>query len=157
MPFHDSIEYATHSSGVISSRNEHNGPEFMPVAPRRKNMTFTFGSSFISGNLHDIRYAKELPNLPCRRILVGKPTADKLKVLSADRVDKDRNSRRNAALQEIRGLQCPRTTRIKRYDDDIRRRNRLVDDERPSCGSQNWLPNSGNSKIGSRGHCDDDC
>jgi hypothetical protein len=38
--------------------------------------------------------------------------------------------------------------------DDVSRRDRLVDDERPSCGSQNRLPSGGNSNDGSRGQCD---
>jgi hypothetical protein len=137
MAFHDPIEYTTYSSGMISSRYEHNGSEFVPVAPWRKNLTFTFGSSFGSRNLQDLGYAKrpQLPNLPCPCILVGEPSADELEILSTRRVSKNCNSRRDSTLHEIRGLQRARAARIKRYDDDVRRRNRLVDDERPSCGS----------------------
>jgi hypothetical protein len=40
-----------------------------------------------------------------------------------------------------------------RYDNKLRGRDRLVDDERPSCGSQSRLPNGGNSNDGRRGQC----
>ena len=106
MTFHFSIEYPTHASGVIPGGHEHNGAELLLVAPWRKNLTFTFGSSFGSGNLHDIRYAKpsELADLPCRQILVGEPAADELEIFSARRVRKNRNSRRDAAMHEVRRL-----------------------------------------------------
>jgi hypothetical protein len=55
MTLHDSIEHAAYSSGVIPSDYEHNGSELVLVAPRRKNLTFTFGARLRSGNLHDIR------------------------------------------------------------------------------------------------------
>src|SRR5712692_1344274 len=58
MAFHDSIEHAAYSSGVGPSDHEHHGPELVEIAPRRKNLAFTFRSSIGSGNLHDIRYAK---------------------------------------------------------------------------------------------------
>ena len=41
----------------------------------------------------------------------------------------------------------------KRYDDQVGGRDRFVDDERPSCGLQNRLPNGENSNDGSRGQC----
>jgi hypothetical protein len=72
VPFHDSIEHSPQSSRVVPSGHEHNGSELMLVAPWRKHLTFTFGSSVGSGDLNDIRDAKppQLANLPCRRILV---------------------------------------------------------------------------------------
>ena len=127
----------------------------MLVAPSRKHLGFTFGSNVGSGDLHDIRHAKpsQLANLPCTRILVREPPADELVVFSTRRVGKNRNSRRDAALHEIRRFKRPRAAGIKRYDDDVGGRDRFVDDERPSCGSQNRLPNGGNSNDGSRGQC----
>ena len=63
------------------------------VGPFRKHLTFIFGS-IDSGDLHNIRYAKrpQLPNLPCRLILIGKPSADELRAFSARRVFKNRDS-----------------------------------------------------------------
>jgi hypothetical protein len=152
MAFHDSIEHAAYSSGVIPSNYEHNGSEFVLVAPWRKNLTFAFGASFGSGNLHDIRYAKrpQLPNLPCACILIGQPPADELEILSARGVGKDRNSRRYTAVHEIRCLQRARAAGIKRDDDDVRWRKRLIDDERPPCGSQKLLPDNENRNDCSR-------
>jgi hypothetical protein len=46
-------------------------------------------------------------------------------------------------LHEVRRFECTRAIGIKRHDDDIRGRDWFVDDERPSCGSQNRLPNGG--------------
>jgi len=127
----------------------------MLVAPWRKHLGFTFGSNVGSGDLHDIRHAKpsQLANLPCSRIFVREPPADELVVFSTRRVGKDRNSRRDAALHEIRCFERPRTAGTKRYDYDVGGRDRFVDDERPSCGSQNRLPNGRNSNDGSRGQC----
>lgn len=137
MAFHFSIEYPAYSSGVVFSCHEHNGPELLLVAPWRKNLTLTFGSSFGSGNLHDIGHAEpsELPDLPCRQILVREPAADELEIFSTRRVRKDRNSRRDAAMHEVRRLQRPRAAGIRRYRDDVGSRNRLVDDKHPSCSS----------------------
>jgi hypothetical protein len=64
---------------------------------------------------------------------------------------KNRNSRRDAALHEIRRFERPRAAQTRYYDDDVGRCEWFVDDERPSCGSQNLLPNGGNSNDGSRG------
>ena len=75
---------------------------------------------------------------------------------STRRIGKNRNSRRDAALHEIRRFERPRAAGIKRYDDDVGGRDRFVNNERPSCGSQNRLPNGGNGNDGSRGQCNDD-
>ena len=125
----------------------------MLVTPCRKHLTFTFGSSISSGDLHDIRHPQrpQLADLPRTRILVREPAADELVVFSTRRVGKNRNPRRDAALHEIRRFKRPSTAGIKRYDDDVGGRDRFVDDERPSCGSQNRLPNGGNNNDGSRG------
>ena len=56
--FHVSIEYPAYSSGVVSSDDENNGLELVLIAPWRKNLYFTSGSSFGSGYLHDIGYVK---------------------------------------------------------------------------------------------------
>ena len=81
----------------------------MLVAPWRKHLGLTFASSVGSGDLHDIRHAKpsQLANLPCTRILVREPPADELVVFSTRRVGKNRNSRRDAALHEIRCFERP--------------------------------------------------
>src|SRR6516164_11301162 len=123
--------------------------EPMLVAPRRKQLGFTFGSNVASGDLQDIRHAKppQLADLPCTRILVRQPPADELVVFSTRRAGKNRNSRRDAALHEIRSFERPRAAGTKRYDDDVSGRDRFVDDERPSCGSQNRLPSGGNSTM----------
>ena len=129
----------------------------MLVAPLRKRVTFSFGSNVGSRDLHHIRHAKpsQLTNLPCSRIFVREPPADELVVFSTRGVGKDRNSRRDAALHEIRRFERPRTAGIKRYDDDVGERDlRFVDDERPSCGSQNRLPKGANSNDRNRGQCD---
>ena len=129
----------------------------MLVAPCRKHLGYTFGCFSIgSRDLHDIRHAKppQLANLPCARILVREPPADELVVLSTRRVAKNRNSRRDAALHEVCRFERPRAAGIERYDDDVGGRDRFVDDERPSCRSQNRLPNGGNSNDGSRAQCD---
>jgi hypothetical protein len=114
----------------------------MLVAPWRKHLTFTFGSNVGSGDLHDIRHAKrpQLANLPCAPILVREPPADELVVFCARRVAKNRNSLCDATLHEVRRFERPGATGLRRYDDDVGRRDRFVDDERPSCGSQSRLP-----------------
>ncbi len=142
MAFHISIEYPAYSSGVIPGGHEHDRPDPVLVAPWGKNLAFTFGSGFVSWNLHDIRYAKpsQLPNLPCREIFVGQPPTDELKIFSTRRVGKNRDARRDAAMHEVRCLQGSRAAGITRDDDNVGRRNRLVDDKYPSCSSQNRLP-----------------
>ena len=128
----------------------------MLVAPSRKHQAFTLGPNIGSGNLNDIRDAKrpQLTNLPRGRILVTKPPADELTVFYARRVDKNRNARRDASLHEVRRFERPRATGIRRYDDDVRGRERFVHDERPCCGSQSRFLNGGNGNEGSRGQCD---
>ena len=75
-------------------------------------------------------------------------------IISTRRVGKNRYSHRNAALHEVCRFERPRAARIKRYDDDVGGRERLVDDERPPCGSQNRLPNGENGKDGNHGQSD---
>jgi len=78
------------------------------VAPWRKNLAFTFRSRVGSGNLHDIRYAKrpQLANLPRACILVGESARMNSSPLHW-RVGKNRNSRRDAALHEVRRFERP--------------------------------------------------
>jgi hypothetical protein len=101
--------------------------------------------------LNDIRDAKrpQLANVLFGRILVRKSAADELMVFSTRRVRKNRNSRGDAALHEVCRFECTRASGIRRYDNDVCGRDRFVDDERPSGGSQNRLPNGGNSHDGS--------
>ena len=122
----------------------------MLVAPWRKHLSFTFGSSIGSGNFHNIRHAErpQLANLPRARILVRKPPADELVVFSTRRIGKNRNARRDAALHEVRRFESPRAAGVERHDDDIGGRDRLADHEHLSCGAQNRLPNRGNSNDG---------
>ena len=84
----------------------------MLVAPWRKHLAFTLGSNVGSGDLHDIRYAKppQLANLPGASIFVREPSADEFVVLSTRWVGKNRNTRRDAALHEIRRFECPSAT-----------------------------------------------
>jgi hypothetical protein len=79
----------------------------MLVTPWWKHLTFTFGPNVGSGDLHDIRNAKpsQLANLPCAGILVREPSADELAVFSTRGGGKNRNSRRDAALHEVRGFE----------------------------------------------------
>jgi hypothetical protein len=70
------------------------------------------------------------------------------------RVGKNRYSRCDTTLHQVRGFQSSRASGIKRYDDDLGWRDRFVADEQPSCGSQNRLPDRGNSNDDSRGQCD---
>jgi hypothetical protein len=86
----------------------------MLVAPRRKHLSFTFGSNVSSGNLHDIRHAKraQLANLPCAPILVREPSTDELVVFSAGRVGKNRNARRDAIVHEVCRFEGPRTAGV---------------------------------------------
>ena len=156
MTFHDSIEYSPQSPRVVPSGYEHNGSELMLVAPRRKHLAFAFGSSIGSGDFHNVRHAErpQLANLPCARILVRKAPADELVVFSTRRIGKNCNARRDAALHEVRRFERPRAAGVKRHDDDVDRRDRFVDNERPSCRSQNRLPNGGNSNDGECGECD---
>jgi hypothetical protein len=122
----------------------------------RENLGFTFGSTFSSGDLYDIHHAQppQLANLTCARINVREPPADELVVFSTRRVGKNRNSRQDAALHEVRRFEHPRAAGIKRFNDEVCRRQRFVDNERPSCGSQSWLPDEGNRNDGARGQCD---
>ncbi len=128
---------------MVLGDHENNGPEFVLVTPCRKDLPFAFGSRFGSGNLLDILYAEpvSLANLPRACILVRKSPADKFEVFSARRIGEDRNSRRDAAFDEVGRFQRSRTAGIGGYDNDFGRPNRFVDDERRSCGSQNSLPN----------------
>jgi hypothetical protein len=115
MAFHDPREHPPRPPRVVPGGHEHNRLELMVVAPRRKNLTVTFGPNVGSGDLHDIRNAKpfQLANLPCGGILVREPSADELVVFSTRRVRKNRNSRRDAALHEVRGFERPRAAKHK--------------------------------------------
>jgi hypothetical protein len=75
----------------------------MSVAPCRKHLIFSFGSSFGYGNLQDIRDAKrpQLADLPCGPILIRKPPTNKLAIISSRRGRKNGYSRRDAALNEV--------------------------------------------------------
>ena len=148
MAFHGSIEYSPSSSRVVPSGHEHNGSELMLLAPWRKHLAFTSGSSVGPEDVNDVSHAKplQLASLPCARILVRKPPPDELVVFPARWVGKNRNTRRNAALHQVCRFERPGAAGIKRYDDDVGGRDRLVYDERPSCGSQTQLPNKGNGK-----------
>src|ERR1044071_4278328 len=83
VPFHVSIEHTPDSSGVIYGCHEDDGADRVLIAPRRKNPALAFGSGFAPGNLHHIRYTEpsELPDLPCRQILVREAAADELEIL----------------------------------------------------------------------------
>src|SRR5262249_30228309 len=146
MAFHDSIEHSPPSSRVVPSGHEHDGSELMLVAPWRKHLAFAFGSSFGSGDLHDIRHAKppQLANLSCASILVREePPATELVTFPARRVGKNRNARRDAALHEVRRFERPRAAGSKRYDDDVGGRDWPVDGEAPSRGPHNPMPHRG--------------
>ena len=156
MAFHGSIELSSQSAGFFRNRHEHNGADLMLSAPLWKALNFTFGLDVGSGDLHHILYAKppQVASLPCSRILVSDPAADELEVFSMRRVGKNRNSCRDAILYEVRRFERRRSAGIKRYDNEVGRRDRVADHERPSCGSQKGVPNGGDSKDGSRGQCD---
>src|SRR3984893_14776483 len=128
MAFHDSIEHSPQSSRVVPSGHEHNGSEPMLVAPWRKYLSSTFGSNVGSGDLPALRPANppQVARPPCPRILVREPPADELVVFSTRRVGKNRTSRRDAALHEIRRFERPRAAGIKRDDDDVGGRDRVV-------------------------------
>jgi hypothetical protein len=115
MALHESIEHSLQCARVVPSGHEHNGSELMLVSPWRKHLAFTFGSNVGSGYLHDIRHAKrpQLAYLPCPRILLREPPADKLVVFSTRRVVKNRNSGRDSTLHEVRRFQRPRAAGIK--------------------------------------------
>ena len=76
----------------------------MLVAPRWKHLTFSSSSNVCSGDLHNIRDAKppQLVNLLCGPILIRESPADELVIFSTRRVGKNRYSRRDAALHEMR-------------------------------------------------------
>ena len=78
------------------------------VGPLRKHLTFTFGS-IDSGDFHDIRDAEhlQLANLSGPCILILKPSANELKVFSAWRVLKNRDSLRDATLHKVRRFERP--------------------------------------------------
>ena len=108
--FHVSIEHPAYSSGVISGGHEHDGPECLLVAPWRKNLAFTFGSSFVSVGIFTTSVTPSHPS--CRiclaaEILVGQPPANELEIFPARRVGKNRNPRRDAAMHEVGRLQRP--------------------------------------------------
>ena len=153
---HDAVEHSPQSSRVVPRGHEYNGSELILIAPWWKHLSFTFGSSVGSGDFYNIRHTKrsQLANLPRARILMREPPADELVIFSTRRVAKNRNPRRDAALHEIRRFERPRAAGMKRYDDDVGGRDRLVDDERPTCGSQNRLPYGRNSNDAS--HCQRD-
>jgi hypothetical protein len=152
MSLHDPVGYSAHSSRVAPRGHEHNGSKLVLIAPCRKNLAFTFSSSFGSRNLHHICHAKppKLANLPCACILVGKPSAEELKIVSTRWIGKTAT----LALHEVCRLQRSCSAGISRYDDDVRRHNQLVDDERPPRGSQKRFPNNGRSNDDSRDQCE---
>jgi hypothetical protein len=78
------------------------------VSPLRKHPTFTFGS-IDSRDLRDVRHAEhpQLANLPGPCILIRKPSANELKVFSAWRVLKNRDSLRDAAMHKVRRFERP--------------------------------------------------
>src|SRR3954447_12734793 len=116
MTLHDSIEHSPPSSRVVPCSHKHYGSELMIVAPRRKHLAFAGSSSFGSGDLHDIRDAKppQLANLPCATILVREPSADELVVVSAWRVGKNSNARRDAVFYEVCRFERPSAAGSKR-------------------------------------------
>jgi hypothetical protein len=97
MVLHDSIQHSQRLPRVVLSCHKHDGSKLMLVAPWRKHLSFTFGSDLGSGDLHDIRHAKQLQlaNLPCARILVRGPPADELVVFSTRWIGKNCNARRD--------------------------------------------------------------
>jgi hypothetical protein len=130
----------------------------MLIAPRWKHLAFTCRSGFGSGDFNHIRHTKppQLADSPCAFILVGEPPADKLVIISTRRVSKNRYALRDASLDEVRRFERASAARSKRYDNDVGWRDRVADDERPSCGSQNRLPNGGKSSDWSCGCSDQD-
>ena len=153
MALHDSIENSPQSSRVVPSGHEHNGSELMLVAPWRKCLTFSFGSNIGSGgDLHDICDTKppQLASLRCGPILIREPPANEFVIFSTRKIGKNRYSRCDAALHEVCRFQRPRAAGIRRYDDDVGGHDWFIDDEGPSCGSQDRPPNGGNSSDRSR-------
>ncbi len=130
----------------------------MLVAPAGKDLPFTFGSSFGSGNFHDVFCTQpfQLANLFCALILVRESPPNEFEIFSARGISKDRNMRCDAAFDEVGRLERSGAARVKRYDNHISDPNRFVDDERPSCGSQHRLPNGGNGNDGSHDECKHD-
>ena len=124
----------------------------MLVAPRPKHLGFTLGSKAGTWDLHDVRHAErpQLADLPHTRVLVGEPPADEFVVFSTWRIGENRNPRSNAVLHEVRRFERPGAPGMKRYDDDVGARDRIVDDEGPSRGSEKRIPNRRNSRDGSR-------
>src|ERR1700733_1398931 len=115
MTFHDPVEPPTRSLGVILGSHHHHRSDMLIVAPLREHLTLISGSIDF-GDVLDIRYAerRQVANLPCPSVLVGKPSADELVVFSARRIIKNRDSLRDAALHEIRRFERPRAAGIKR-------------------------------------------
>ena len=138
------------------SRHDHDGPKLMLVAPGRKHLTFALGSSVGPGYAHDVGHAEplQLANLPSPCILVGESSPDEFVIFSTRGIGENRNSRRDAALHEVRCFERPGTAGVSRYDDDIGGRDGIVDDERPSCGPQDRLTKRGDSNDGSSGQRD---
>src|SRR6185312_13151238 len=104
MTFHDSIKHTPRSSRVIATCHEHDGSELMLVAPWRKHLTFSFGSSVGSRDLHHIRHAErpQLADLLRGLILIRETPADELAVfVYTRRVAKNGNSRCDPALHEV--------------------------------------------------------
>ena len=122
-------------------------------APWRKHLAFAFGSSFGSGDLHDIRHPKppQLANLSCASILVREPPADELVVVSTRRIGKNRNARRDAALHEVRRFERARAAGST-SDTTMMSAGAIgsLTTRRPSCGPQNRFPNGRNGNDGSR-------
>ena len=66
---------------------------------------------------------------------------------------KSTRARTRRDRRQIRRFERPCAADTRYYDDDVGGCDWFVDDERPSCGSQNRLPNGGYSNDGSGGHC----
>src|SRR5690349_21224576 len=161
--FHHSIQHPPHSARVVPTGHEHKGPELMLLAPRRKRLGFAFGCfNFSSGYLHDIPHSEkpELASLPCSSIVVGKASANELALFSNRRGSKNRDASCDTTVHQVRSFERPCAGRSNRYNNDVDRRDRLAQDEGPSCSSKHWLPHEGESKDASGGykgrHCDQD-
>ena len=129
----------------------------MLIAPLRKHLRLrTFVFNVGSLDLHDILHAKrsQLASLPFGCIFVRQSPPNELEVFFTQRRGgKNRNSRRDAALNEVRRFECAHAPCIKRYDNHVGGRDRVADDKRPSRGSQEWVSYGGNSNDGSRRQC----
>jgi hypothetical protein len=120
------------------------------VAPVGKGWTFVLASGHKNWDEFHAPYAKrtKVPNSSGGRVFVGDTAPHELTYDQVRGFAENSDSRGNAAVHKVRGFEHTRAVVIDRHDDDIRRLDAIIENERPSSCPQNW---SSNGEYGNTG------